>query len=364
MPGNSALAGLLVLAAAAPAAAYLAPLTPLTTGRPAPAAGALRPQLGALPGALRRAPSGAGALRCQSVQALVEKASKAAPNTKAPTSMFKALKKKTGVKSISYEFKRRTDIEANSQFEMEEMSFNLRVDCKPGLLMYDSMDENGVSDADAQEDIKMIVKEQSTAKGKFPGPVPIVWRKKFETIEQIAEAKALGCYSVTLLAEPLGGDKLQELVNVCHALGMEPLVEVNDKDQISAAVAAGAKCINVRFSSDAVASFLVYATKSLAGDLLATKGDFAAIATVQARQGGPEIEQAQAVLALEGFNGVLFSQAILDARDRENRGYTGYLAQVLNSKKSTKIVINEKKANTGIGGYGAAQGWGNEGTHV
>lgn len=57
------------------------------------------------------------------------------------------------------------------------------------MLVYDSMDEAGVSDAEAQDDIKMIVKEQSTAKGKFPGPVPIVWRKKFSSIEQIAEAK-------------------------------------------------------------------------------------------------------------------------------------------------------------------------------
>ena len=50
--------------------------------------------------------------------------------------MFKALKKKTGVKSVSYEFKRRTDIEANTQFQMDEMSYNLRVDCKPGLTVF------------------------------------------------------------------------------------------------------------------------------------------------------------------------------------------------------------------------------------
>ena len=57
------------------------------------------------------------------------------------------------------------------------------------MLVYDSMDEGGVSQAEAQEDIKKIIKEQNTAKGKFPGPVPLVWRKRFENIEQIAEAK-------------------------------------------------------------------------------------------------------------------------------------------------------------------------------
>lgn len=79
---------------------------------------------------------GVKALRCQSVDTLIQKAAKAAPNAKAPTSMFKALKKKTGVKSVSYEFKRRTDIEANTQFQMDEMSYNLRVDCKPGLTVF------------------------------------------------------------------------------------------------------------------------------------------------------------------------------------------------------------------------------------
>ena len=44
---------------------------------------------------------------------------------------------------------------------------------------------------------------------------------------------------------------------------------------------AGAKCLNIRFSSEAVASFLVYATKSLAADILALDADIAAIATVQ-----------------------------------------------------------------------------------
>jgi hypothetical protein len=37
---------------------------------------------------------------------------KAAPNTKAPTAMFKGLKKNSGAKTISYEFKRLKDIEA------------------------------------------------------------------------------------------------------------------------------------------------------------------------------------------------------------------------------------------------------------
>lgn len=121
--------GLVALVAAAPAAAYLPPPFPHLMGRHTTATSAPH----ASPLRAMRSGGGVMALRCQSVDTLVQKASKAAPNTKAPTSMFKALKKKTGVKSLSYEFKRRTDIEANTQFEFDEMSYNLRVDCKPGL---------------------------------------------------------------------------------------------------------------------------------------------------------------------------------------------------------------------------------------
>lgn len=339
-----------------PAAAFLA-APPAAPGRMLPSASRQGPRF-----ALRQ--TGACALRAQSVESLIEKASKASPNVKVPTAMYKGLKKSSGAKTISYEFKRRVDIEVNTQFEFDELGYHLRTACKIGMLVVDSMDPAGISDEEAQEDIKKLAKEQATAKGKFPGPVPIVWRKNFQSIEQIAEAKWIGCYSVTLVAENLAPETLASLVNACHALGMEPLVEVNDKEQVEAAVQAGAKCVNVRFSSGAVASFLVYATKSLAGDLRKVSKDIAVIGTIQARQGGAEIEQAQQVLALEGFHGVLFSGAILDARDKENVGYTGYLVEVLTSKRSKNVVVNEKKGSTGIGGYGTAQGWGNEGTHV
>jgi len=297
---------------------------------------------------------------------LVEKASKASPSTKAPTTMFRALKKKTGANTIAFEFKRKADIEPNTQFEFDELSYDLRVNCNCAMLLVDSMDTE-ISEEEVCEDIKKLAKEQSTAKGKFPGPVPIVWRKQFSTVPQIALAKSIGCYSVTLIADKLvaeGPEKLPELIRACHALGMEALIEVNDKDLIMPALEAGAKCFNVRFSSEAVASFLVYATKSMATDIAKIPGDFAVMATVQARQATAEFEQAQTLVGLDGFNGVVFSGALLDARDKENVPYCGYLADMLCNKRSTKIKINEKKPGTGVGGYGSAQGWGNEGTHV
>jgi len=354
---------LCVMAVVAPAAAFLS--VPLAhTSRLSPSIGALRPSFTARHYVHT---GGIFGLRAQSVEALVEKASKGSATTKAPTSLFKALKKKTGAKTVAFEFKRKADIKANTQFEFDELSYDLRVNCKVAMLVVDSM-QSELSEEEVQKDIEMFAKEQSSAKGKFPGPVPIVWRKDFSSIQEIAFAKSIGCYSVTLIADKLvakAPEMLPNLIHACHALGMEPLIEVNDQALIAPALQAGAKCINVRFSSGAVASFLVYATKSMSSDITKIAGDFAVLATVQARQGAAEIEQAQALIGLEGYNGVLFSGALLDARDKENIPYCGYLADVLLNKRSTTIKINEAKPGPGgPNSGGKAQGWGNEGTHV
>lgn len=301
----------------------------------------------------------------QAVEALVEKALQARPNAKAPTVLYKALKKKTGANSISFELKRGKGAKPSTDFEIYQLSHHLRAKCKIGMLVVDSADEaTSVSDAEAQEDIRRLAREQGTAAGKFPGPVPIVWRKDFATVQQIAEARALGCHSVTLRAEKLQGEKLAHLVNVCHALGMEPLVEVSDKEQIASAVAAGARCLCVRFNSGAVSSFLVWASKTLSSELRNVSGDVAAVGSVQARQGGAELEQARTLMQAEGFHGVLFPEAIVDAGDDQNAAYLALLSQALSSKRSKTLVVNEKQATGGGYDRSLVRGWGNEGTHV
>ena len=311
------------------------------------------------------------ALRAQSslvgsdaVQALITQASESKGTAKPPQVIFKALKKKTGVKSLSFEYKRKAGIDANTQFDIDLVSHPLRVDCKAGMLMLDSMDG---SDEATAEDIAKFVKEQQTAKGKFPGPVPVVWRKNMQTVEDVALAKAIGCSGVTLVADQLDDQQMAQLVQACHALKMEALVEVTDKEQIERALAAGAQCLNVRFSSEAVASFLTFATKALEPDLVkaTSTANVACVATVAARQGGDELSQAQAILALKGFHGVLFSGAVFDASQKDNIPYLRYLTDVLTNKRSTKIVINEKKATDGGYNRGAVQGWGDDSTtHV
>ena len=173
------------------------------------------------------------------MQALITQASESKGTAKPPQVIFKALKKKTGVKSLSFEYKRKDGIDANTQFDIDLVSHPMRVDCKAGMLMMDSMDG---SDEAAAEDIAKFVKEQQTAKGKFPGPLPVVWRKNMQTVEDVALAKAIGCSGVTLVADQLDDQQMAQLVQACHALKMEVLAEVTDKEQIERALAAGAQC--------------------------------------------------------------------------------------------------------------------------
>jgi indole-3-glycerol phosphate synthase len=71
-------------------------------------------------------------------------------------------------------------------------------------------------------------------------------RKDFIVDEyQIYEAKTLGAGAVLLIVSVLDGTRLAEYVGIARELGMSALVEAHDADEISAAIAAGAKIIGV-----------------------------------------------------------------------------------------------------------------------
>jgi hypothetical protein len=105
---------------------------------------------------------------------------------------------------------------------------------------------------DGEQDFADFIKEQKTAKGNFPGPASLVWRGKIKVssvliaalrsrhckdseltyffgpqdVNSIAKAALAGASGVALPAEELSEETLAELVHACHALDMEPFVEV------------------------------------------------------------------------------------------------------------------------------------------
>ena len=75
-------------------------------------------------------------------------------------------------------------------------------------------------------------------------PVPIL-RKDFIIDErQLSETRALGADAVLLIARVLGS-RLSAFVDEAHALGLEPLVEVHDRDEMERALATDATLIGI-----------------------------------------------------------------------------------------------------------------------
>ncbi|RHZ65073.1 hypothetical protein Glove_319g31 [Diversispora epigaea] len=75
---------------------------------------------------------------------------------------------------------------------------------------------------------------------------PAILRKDFilDTY-QIMEARIYGADSILLIVSILSDEKLSELYNFSKHLGMEPLVEVNNEEEMKRAVKLGAKVIGV-----------------------------------------------------------------------------------------------------------------------
>ena len=75
---------------------------------------------------------------------------------------------------------------------------------------------------------------------------PAILRKDFVVNRyMIAEAAAGGADTVLLIVAVLPRKLLQDLIEYCRSLGMEPLVEVHAAAEVDVAIDAGAKVIGV-----------------------------------------------------------------------------------------------------------------------
>jgi indole-3-glycerol phosphate synthase len=83
------------------------------------------------------------------------------------------------------------------------------------------------------------------AEARASTDLPIL-RKDFVLDEYpIVEARAYGADAVLLIVAALTPERLHELLDVAHRLGMEALVEVHDEAEVEVAMAAGSAVIGV-----------------------------------------------------------------------------------------------------------------------
>lgn len=75
--------------------------------------------------------------------------------------------------------------------------------------------------------------------------LPVLQKDFFSRPEHLAHGRASGADAVLLIARVLGGSLLAEMVACCRELGLEPLVETHDPEEVERAVTAGADLVGI-----------------------------------------------------------------------------------------------------------------------
>lgn len=270
------------------------------------------------------------------------------PDAKSPGKLHKVLKKPSKAPTFSIEFARDPKI---PHHKVDTGSLEIRR-AKVALLFVDTS-----VDADGPADVEAFVKEQATAKSDFPGSVPVIWRGNVRTTEDVAKAAAAGCQGVSITFVE-AADNVEELVKAAFAVGIEPIVEVQEKAEVERAVAAGATIVQVRFQSAAVESFKAFAATSLFKEMPA---NVLSLASVAGRMGGGEMAIAQQMMRV-GYSSIVFTSMMTEDKQDLQR-YVKYIMSMMTSKRSATIKINEAKAGS-LGDISVPQGWGNPNTEV
>lgn len=206
------------------------------------------------------------------------------PGGKAPSIVFKALKKNSGSIAIGVEYKRSNQEVMDSQ-ALRVFSGGLR-QRKVDVLLVDCSSPAGVSDCEG------IITEQKTASMNFPGSVPVIRTGPTTTLTMVAEAKALGCHGVLISYLKGVNENADELVKGVLSLGLEPLVIVNSREHVEASQAAGAK-IFVLEATQATSMFIDspdVACRFMMALRAAVPADCVAVAGLEAHIGGPPSE--------------------------------------------------------------------------
>ncbi len=139
------------------------------------------------------------------------------------------------------------------------------------------------------------------------GNAPVLRKDFLFDPYQIYEARAIGADTYLLIVDILSPSQLSELIDVGHALGMTPLVETHDSDEIVAAVDAGAEVIGIN-NRDLHTFVTDLATTESLAPLIPTE-------KVIVSESGISTSDDLARLEPYGVNAVLVGEALVTADD-------------------------------------------------
>jgi len=154
---------------------------------------------------------------------------------------------------------------------------------------------------------------------------PAVLRKDFIVSEyQVIEARGAGADSVLLIVASLEDEELASLMALSRELGMEPLVEVNNAEEMQRALEAGAKVIGINNRDLRSFNVDLGTTDRLAG-MVDSDVLLAALSGIATRE---DVERFSAA----GARAVLVGEALMVAADpgekiRELRGLSALTPQ-------------------------------------
>ncbi|ROW13097.1 hypothetical protein VPNG_05942 [Cytospora leucostoma] len=137
---------------------------------------------------------------------------------------------------------------------------------------------------------------------------PAILRKEFVFEEyQILEARLAGADSVLLIVKMLDGETLERLYKYSLSLGMEPLVEVQNAEEMTLAVNLGAKVIGVNNRNLETFEVDLHTTRSLRS-MVPKETIICALSGINSHQDVQECKN-------DGVNAVLVGEAIVRAPD-------------------------------------------------
>ena len=140
---------------------------------------------------------------------------------------------------------------------------------------------------------------------------PAILRKDFIfDMYQILEARAHGADTVLLIVAMLSVDDLTELYQFAQGLGMEPLVEVNNAEEMTLALELGAKVIGVN-NRDLKTFAVDMGTTSRLADLVAEANSDTLLCALSGISSPQDVQK----YAKEGVNAVLVGEALMRTDD-------------------------------------------------
>jgi len=154
------------------------------------------------------------------------------------------LTKRKGTVSIIAEYKRKFAVESGFVDEVFEPDILSPIYREYGAMALSVLADERIGGC-TYDDIEKVVKEQQSAKGEVPGPMPVISNDLIVDEVQIARSAASGANSVVVNLSVVGVEKTELFIQCAKALNMETIVSVSNQEEAQKAVDVGGRMIMV-----------------------------------------------------------------------------------------------------------------------